>query len=206
MTWIVETWGSAVDAEIEALPLDIRAKLERFRIDIERNGPMSLPKPYAKFLGNGLWELRLSGRDGIVESDLHNCCCEARNFSPRLCKENAENTASRIKAGTNQSMDVDDMTKLSELSKKWFKDPAFVKAHDDLEEEFVLIGAMMEARSHSGLSQAQLARKMKTTQSVIARLEGGKANPSTRTLFKLAAATGTKLKISFEAVPKRGLK
>ena len=66
MTWIVETWGSAVDAEIEALPMDIRAKLERFRIDIERNGPMSLPKPYAKFIGDSLWELRLSGRDGIV--------------------------------------------------------------------------------------------------------------------------------------------
>ena len=45
------------------------------------------------------------------------------------------------------------MTKLSDLEKKWRKDPAFVKAYDDLEEEFVLIGAMMEARSHSGLSQ-----------------------------------------------------
>jgi ribosome-binding protein aMBF1 (putative translation factor) len=45
---------------------------------------------------------------------------------------------------------------------------------------------------------------MKTTQSVIARLEGGQAQPSTRTLAKLAVATGTKLKISFEPARRRG--
>lgn len=96
------------------------------------------------------------------------------------------------------------MTKLVDLEKKWMKDPAFVKAYDDLEEEFSVIFAVMEARAKAGLSQAQLARKMKTTQSAIARLESGKAHPSTRTLWKLAAATGTKLKISFEPITKRG--
>jgi ribosome-binding protein aMBF1 (putative translation factor) len=96
------------------------------------------------------------------------------------------------------------MTRLVDLEKKWLKDPAFVKAYDDLEEEFSVIFAVMEARAKAGLSQAQLARKMKTTQSAIARLESGKAHPSTRTLWKLAAATGTKLKISFEPIAKRG--
>jgi phage-related protein len=66
MTWSVETWGPVVDAEIEALPVDIRAKLLRFQVEIERFGPIALPKPYAKYLGEGLWELRLSGRDGIA--------------------------------------------------------------------------------------------------------------------------------------------
>jgi ribosome-binding protein aMBF1 (putative translation factor) len=96
------------------------------------------------------------------------------------------------------------MTRLVDLEKKWLKDPAFVKAYDDLEEEFSVIFVVMEARAKAGLSQAQLARKMKTTQSAIARLESGKAHPSTRTLWKLAAATGTKLKISFEPIAKRG--
>jgi ribosome-binding protein aMBF1 (putative translation factor) len=95
------------------------------------------------------------------------------------------------------------MRKFSELSKKWMKDPDYVKEFDALEEEFSVIGAVMAARAKSGLSQAQLARKMKTTQSAIARLESGKAHPSTRTLWKLAAATGTKLKISFEPIAKR---
>ena len=96
------------------------------------------------------------------------------------------------------------MTKLVELEKEWMKRPGFKAAYDALEEEFAIMEAMYLARSAAGLSQAQLARKMKTTQSVIARLEGGKAHPSTRTLFKLAAATGTKLKISFEPTRKRG--
>jgi ribosome-binding protein aMBF1 (putative translation factor) len=96
------------------------------------------------------------------------------------------------------------MTRLVDLEKKWMKDPTFVKAYNDLDEEFSVIFAVMEARAKAGLSQAQLARKMKTTQSAIARLESGKAHPSTRTLWKLAAATGTKLKISFEPISKRG--
>jgi transcriptional regulator with XRE-family HTH domain len=96
------------------------------------------------------------------------------------------------------------MTSLESLHQKWMKNPKYRKAYDDLEEEFVLILALIDLRAAAGLTQAQLARKMKTTQSVIARLEGGKAHPSTRTLFKLAAATGTKLKISFEPVRKRG--
>jgi ribosome-binding protein aMBF1 (putative translation factor) len=95
------------------------------------------------------------------------------------------------------------MTRLVDLEKKWMKDPAFVKAYDDLDEEFSVIFAVMEARAKAGLSQAQLAKKMKTTQSAIARLESGKANPSTRTLWKLATATGTRLKITFETVAKR---
>ena len=41
---------------------------------------------------------------------------------------------------------------------------------------------------------------MGTTQSVIARLEGGKSRPSTTTLAKLAKATGTRLRVSFERV------
>jgi transcriptional regulator with XRE-family HTH domain len=57
---------------------------------------------------------------------------------------------------------------------------------------------LIEARSRAGLKQEQVAQRMKTTQAVVARLEGGGSMPSTRTLEKYANATGTKLKISFE--------
>ena len=66
MTWIVETYSEAVDAEIADLSADILAKLARFRRKIETHGPTSLPMPHARYLGDGLWELRLSGRDGIA--------------------------------------------------------------------------------------------------------------------------------------------
>jgi len=90
------------------------------------------------------------------------------------------------------------MTKISTLHKKWMKDPDYRREYDALEEEFALISA----RARAGLSQAQLAKRMKTTQSAIARLESGRAKPSTRTLQRFAEATGHRLKISFEPVAK----
>lgn len=90
------------------------------------------------------------------------------------------------------------MTKISTLHKKWLKDPDYRREYEALEEEFALI----EARARAGLSQAQLAKRMKTTQSVIARLESGRATPSTRTLSRFAKATGHRLKISFEPLEK----
>jgi len=80
----------------------------------------------------------------------------------------------------------------------WRKNPDYVKAYDTLEDEFALATAMIEARAHAGLTQEQLAQRMHTTQAAIARLESGRVKPSTRTLERLAAATGMKLRISFE--------
>lgn len=89
--------------------------------------------------------------------------------------------------------------KASDIHGKWMKeDPEYRREYDALEEEFALIEALMLARAHSGLTQAQVAERMNTTQAVIARLEGGKSKPSTRTLERYAKATGTRLKISFE--------
>jgi ribosome-binding protein aMBF1 (putative translation factor) len=96
------------------------------------------------------------------------------------------------------------MIKISDLHKKWMKDPAYRKEYDALEEEFALILAVAKARQRAGLSQAQLAKRMKTTQSTVARLESGRGKPSTRTLSRFAKATGHRLKISFEPVRKKG--
>lgn len=87
---------------------------------------------------------------------------------------------------------------VEEAFAEWRKDPAYVKAYDALEDEFALAKAMIEARAQAGLTQEQLAQRMKTTQAVIARLESGRVKPSTRTLERFAAATGMRLRISFE--------
>lgn len=65
MWWVVETLNSTVDAEIEALPADMRARLARFSGIIEEVGFEALPRDSVKHLGDRLWELRMSGRDGI---------------------------------------------------------------------------------------------------------------------------------------------
>ena len=92
------------------------------------------------------------------------------------------------------------MTRLKDLKSRLLKDPEVRKEYDALEEEFALMAVMAKARQRSGLSQAQLAKRMKTTQSTIARLESGRGRPSTTTLSRFAKATGHKLKISFEPV------
>jgi ribosome-binding protein aMBF1 (putative translation factor) len=89
----------------------------------------------------------------------------------------------------------------SDLHKKWMKrDPEYAREYNALEEEFNLASTMIAARGQAGLTQAQLARRMKTTQAVIARLESGRVKPSTRTLERFAAATGMRIRISFEPV------
>lgn len=90
------------------------------------------------------------------------------------------------------------MARVSEMHKKWMKEPEYRKAYNALEEEFALVKAVIDARNRAGLTQVQLARKMGTTQPVVARLEGGQTRPSMRTLERLAKATGSRLLIRFE--------
>jgi len=92
------------------------------------------------------------------------------------------------------------MKKADKLHEKWQDSPAYRKAYDKLEQEFSLAQALIAARAKAGLTQEELAKRMDTTQSVIARLEAGRTRPSTRTLERLARATGTKLIISFESL------
>ena len=95
------------------------------------------------------------------------------------------------------------MIPVEESFAAWRKDAKYVAAYNALEDEFSLAKAMIEARAHAGLTQEQLADRMHTPQAVIARLESGRVKPSTRTLERLAAATGMRLRISFEAMPTR---
>jgi phage-related protein len=65
MRWTVETLNQSVDAEIEALPKDMRARLVRLTELIQLLGFRGLPPGSAKHLDDKLWELRITGRDGI---------------------------------------------------------------------------------------------------------------------------------------------
>jgi ribosome-binding protein aMBF1 (putative translation factor) len=91
------------------------------------------------------------------------------------------------------------MTKFAsfeDIKKEWLKDADFAKAYADLEVEFEIALELIKARKLSGLTQGEIAAKMGTTQSVIARLESGKATPSIKTLEKYAHATGKHLHFS----------
>lgn len=81
------------------------------------------------------------------------------------------------------------------------KDPKYVAAYDALEEEFALIEALIDARSQANLTQEQVAERMHTSQSYVAKLEGGRINPTIKALKRYAEATGTKLRFNFVRYP-----
>ncbi len=90
------------------------------------------------------------------------------------------------------------MNTLSELHERWSQDADYREAYGRLGSEFEVVCALIEARTRAEFTQAELAARMKTTQSAVVRLESGRAPPSTRTLEKVAKATGTRLRIRFE--------
>ncbi len=92
------------------------------------------------------------------------------------------------------------MTKAIDLHHRWMKDPTYNAEYEGLSEEYQLARALIEARTRAGLSQTELAKRMNTSQSYMARLESGEVRPSTAALARFARATGCRLKIEFEPV------
>lgn len=91
------------------------------------------------------------------------------------------------------------MTKLATLKKRLMQNPDFAAAYEEADAEYSIIEALIEARSRAKLSQTDLAEKLGTTQSSIARLEGGGVTPTLKTLRRYAEATGMKLKVELVA-------
>lgn len=90
----------------------------------------------------------------------------------------------------------------SDIRKEIPKSEASSRGYEEARLAYDLSVRVKEAREAKGLSQSQLADRMGTQQSVIARLEGGGITPTLPTLKRIADALGTKLTVDFEE-PKR---
>ena len=77
------------------------------------------------------------------------------------------------------------------------EDPNFRKEWEALEPEYTIMKAMIDARNAEGLTQKELSERSGIAQGDISKLENGNANPSVRTLQRLATAMGKTLKIEF---------
>lgn len=85
-----------------------------------------------------------------------------------------------------------------ELKAKLMKDPEFVKEYNKLETEFQIAGQIIEARIKQNITQEELAKKVKTGQAVISRLEGANAKPSISLLERVARALNIKFNITIQ--------
>jgi len=68
MAWTVETLGKTVDAELSELPPDMRAKFTRIAFLIESVGLERVGEPHIKHIEGALWEIRMTGKDGIARA------------------------------------------------------------------------------------------------------------------------------------------
>lgn len=90
------------------------------------------------------------------------------------------------------------MKTLKELKGELLADPSTAAEYESLAGEFEMVREMIAARSRAGLTQTEVAERMGTTQSVIARLEGGKRTPSMRTVQRYAQALGCRAVMRLE--------
>jgi len=89
------------------------------------------------------------------------------------------------------------MDKFEDFIQEQLQDSEFRKEYEALQPERAVIQAMIDARKSSGLTQKELAERTGIAQGDISKLENGNANPSIRTLQRLAAGMGMTLKVEF---------
>ncbi|MEA2728183.1 MAG: hypothetical protein QOF70_2658 [Acetobacteraceae bacterium] len=87
------------------------------------------------------------------------------------------------------------MTSLAKLRRDLLKDTEVRAEYDRLGPIFAVVGEMVEARQAAGLTQAEIAHRMGTSQSVIARLENARHMPTFDMVARYAAAIGRRVDI-----------
>ena len=90
------------------------------------------------------------------------------------------------------------MTELADLKARILANPEARAEYDEQALEFDLVRELIVVRNRAGLTQSELAERMHTTQSTIARLESGRTMPSMRALARYAEATGSRAVVRLE--------
>jgi ribosome-binding protein aMBF1 (putative translation factor) len=89
--------------------------------------------------------------------------------------------------------------RFEKLKARLLVNPKVKAEYDALAPEFPIAVELLRARLRAGLSQTELAARMGTSQSAVARLESGDTLPSTKTLLRYARATGSKVRVKLLA-------
>ncbi len=90
------------------------------------------------------------------------------------------------------------MKTLAQYKAEELRKPGFKKAYEELQPEFEIMRAIIDARTASNLTQKELAERTGIAQTEISRIESGSRNPSIKLLQRLANGLNMNLKISFE--------
>lgn len=94
-----------------------------------------------------------------------------------------------------------DLVDWDDFEKELFKKPGFKEVVEETRLEFEIAHALIKARIEKGLTQAEIAKKMHTKQSVISRVENAKTVPSLSFLKRLAKVLNASLYVQFKVNP-----
>lgn len=97
----------------------------------------------------------------------------------------------------NKNKKIEDLIDFDDYLKEELKNPEFKKHYDEYGRQLEIAYQILQLRKKKKLSQIQLAKKIGTKQSNIARMESGQQNFSVEILGKIADAFGCNLKIMF---------
>lgn len=89
------------------------------------------------------------------------------------------------------------MSSYTEFKKKSLENPEVKAAYDELQPEYDIIQAMIDARKKQNMTQKDLSEATGITQADISRIENGTRNPSLEMVKRLAAGMGMRLKLEF---------
>ena len=156
----------------------MRARFFRISELITAVGLQNVHEPQVKHLVDELWEIRCKGKDGISRA-IYVTAHEKRIVVLRVFVKKTQKTPRKELKRLN-------MTKVNDLHQNWLKDPEYQTEYE----------ALITAREASGFSQQEMAKRMNTKQSVVARLESAQGNPTIKTLNKYAEALGGHLEIN----------
>jgi DNA-binding XRE family transcriptional regulator len=177
----------------------MQARFLRLSERIGQAGLESLGEPHVKHLEGKLWELRLTGRDGIARA-LYVTAIGRRVVVVRAFVKKTQRTPARRDPACTSASKGDHMTiPFEKLKARLLANPKVKVEYEALAPEFEISAELVKARLRAGLSQAELAARMGTSQSTIARLESGQTLPSTKTLLRYAEATGSRFHVRLSA-------
>ena len=185
-----------VEVEFRSLPKDMQARFFHISELIEGYGIEHAGMPHVRHLEGKLWEMRAKGKAGISRG-IYEAISGRRVVILWIFVKKTEKTPRAencFGSGSDEGVVIMGK-KIREIKNELLADEGFRREYDALEEEFSIAAQLIEARTKANLTQEQVARRMGTTQSVVARLESGHPLPSLRSLRRYASAVGSKVEI-----------
>ena len=122
---------------------------------------------------------------------------QPQHAAAHVCEKDVDHTTKRD-CNRIEALGGIDVKSLKDVKAQLLANPAVRQAYDAQAPEFELARELIAARLRAGLTQGDVAARMGTTQSVVARIESGRGTPSMRTVQRFASAVGARAVVRME--------